>query len=162
MKKIVYIVATRHRYQGCKRPNRLAKKTELDQFKVFLTERIQDLGIGLLPEEMSEEALAKYPHPNLPAKQSVPFQVARQLNIDSAYCDPDSAMRKILGISENNTADDNEKREAYWLKRLEERNNFPCLFILGEDHVDSFAALLRKSGFQSIFMARKWGPAGSN
>ena len=30
MKKTVYIVATLHRYQGCTRPDRLAKKTELD------------------------------------------------------------------------------------------------------------------------------------
>jgi hypothetical protein len=94
MKKTVYIVATRHRYQGCTLPHRLPKKTQLDQFKDFLKSQIRHVGISLLAEEMSEDALSKLPHPDLPPKQSVPFQVARELNIDHAYCDADAATQK--------------------------------------------------------------------
>jgi hypothetical protein len=94
MKKTVYIVATLHRYQGCTRPDRLAKKTELDLFKDFLKSQIRHVGISLLAEEMSKDALARFPHPDLPPKQSVPFQVARELNIDHAYCDADAATQK--------------------------------------------------------------------
>ena len=158
MKKTVYIVATLHRYQGCTRPDRLAKKTELDLFKDFLKSQIRQVGISLLAEEMSEDALARFPHPDLPAKQSVPSQVARELNIDHAYCDADAATQKNMGISENNTANDNKERESYWLKRLEELNKFPCMFVLGEDHVNSFPALLNESGLQTIVVARKWRP----
>ena len=68
-------------------------------------------------------------------------------------------MRKKLGISGNDTADDIKKREAYWLKRLEELNNFPCLFVLGDDHVYSFPALLNESGLQAILVASEWRPA---
>ena len=158
MKKTVYIVATRHRYQGCTRPDRLAKKTQLDQFKDFLKSQIRHVGIGLLAEEMSEDALARFPHPDLFPKQSVPFQVARELNIDHAYCDADAATQKKMGISENNTPSDNNKRECYWLKRLEELNKFPCMFVVGETHVDSFPALLNESGLQPIVVARQWRP----
>src|SRR6266496_6764236 len=158
MKKTVYIVATRHRYQGCTRPDRLAKKTELDQFKDFLTERIRHIGIGLLAEEMSEDALERYPHPDLPPKQSVPFQVARELNIGHAYCDADAATQEEMGISKDNTADDIKKRESYWLNRLEELNKYPCMFVVGEAHVDSFPALLNESGLQPIVVARDWRP----
>ena len=159
MKKTVYIVATEHKYQGCTLSHRRAKKTQLDQFKDFLKEQIRHLGISLLAEEMNEEALAKFPHPALPPKQSVPFQAARELNKDHAYCEADAAMRKKLGISGNDTADDIKKREAYWLKRLEELNNFPCLFVLGDDHVYSFPALLNESGLQAILVASEWRPA---
>ena len=159
MKKTVYIVATEHKYQGCTLPHRRAKKTQLDQFKDFLKEQIRHLGVSLLAEEMSEDALEKFPHPALRPKQSVPFQVARGLeNIDHAYCDADAATQKEMGISENNTAEDNRKRESYWLKRLEELNKFPCLFVVGEDHVNSFPALLNESGLQPIIVAREWRP----
>ena len=158
MKKTVYIVATLHRYQGCTRPDRLAKKAQLDQFKDFLKEQIRHLGVSLLAEEMSEDALEQFPHPALPPKQSVPFQVARELNKDQAYCDADAATQKEMGISENNTTEDNRKRESYWLKRLEELNKFPCLFVVGEDHAASFPALLNESGLQAVLVAREWRP----
>ena len=158
MKKTVYIVATEHKYQGCTLPHRRAKKTQLDQFKDFLKSQIRHVGVSFLAEEMSEDALAKFPHPDLPPKQSVPFQVARELNIDHAYCDADAATQKEMGISENNTADDNRKRESYWLKQLEELNKFPCMFVVGEDHVNSFSTLLNESGLQPIIVAREWRP----
>src|SRR6266700_2208251 len=125
MKKTVYIVATTHPYQGCAQGHRLAKKTHLDQFKDFLKAQLTQLrhvGVNFLGEEMSEDALVKFPHPHLPPKQSVPFQAARELDIDHEYCDADDATQKQMGISENNTPGDNNKRECYWLKRLEEPN----------------------------------------
>src|SRR5262249_4112872 len=78
MDNTVYVVGTLHRYQGTSNINggAVATKTELEQFKRFLKEIIGQHPIRWIAEEMSVEALDKYPHSDLPSGESVPLQVA--------------------------------------------------------------------------------------
>jgi len=154
VEKTVYLVGTLHRYQGCTPRYRLAKKQELEQFKTFLRRAIHDHKILSVAEEMTIEALKKYPHPDLPPGQSTPFQVATELNLFFQYCDLDTPMRRQLGISE----DDDEKREAYWVEQLAKFDLFPCLFVLGSKHSSTFADLLKRSGFWPILLSEEWSP----
>ena len=167
MDKTVYVVGTLHRYQGTYNINggAVATKAELEQFKRFLKEIISQHSVRWIPEEMSVEALHKYPHPDLPSGESVPFQVADELHRPHRYCcPPDRATRDKLGLSPDgmpDTPDDLKKREAYWLEQLEKLNSFPCLFVLGSNHADSFPALLKKSQLRPVLLIKEWKPTTS-
>src|SRR5229473_7942570 len=68
MDKTVYVVGTLHRYQGTYNIDlqATATKRKLEQFKRFLKEIVCQHRIRSVAEEMSVEALQKYPHPDLP------------------------------------------------------------------------------------------------
>jgi hypothetical protein len=148
MDKTVFVVGTLHRYQGTYNNGleATATKEELEQFKRFLKEIVYQHRIRSVAEEMSVEALQKYPHPNLPSGESIPLQVAEDLNLPHTYCD--------RNLPEN-------ERELHWLQQLENFNSFPCLFVLGSDHADSFPALLNKSGLRPDLLIKEWKPTTS-
>jgi hypothetical protein len=162
--KTVYVVGTLHRYQGTYNVGggAIATRDELEQFRLFLKEIVHKHGIRSVAEEMSVEALHKYPHPDLPSGESLPFQVADELSLPHKYCcPPDRGTRHKLGLSADgmpDTPDDIKKREAYWLEKLENLNLFPCLFVLGSDHADSFPALLIKSQLRTTLLIKEWKP----
>ena len=162
MKETVYILGTRHRFQGTYTLSNRATKTQLKEFKVYLRGLIDRHEVCAIAEEMSIEALKKYPHPDLPSGESVPFQVAKELGLAHKYCcPPDRATRDRLGLSPDGrlgTPKDNEKRETYWLEQLEKLDSFPCLFVLGIIHVTSFSNLLEKSGYKSEIVNAEWKP----
>jgi hypothetical protein len=164
MNEAVYVIGTLHRYQGTYNVGlqATATKDELDQFRVFLKEKVHKHGIRSIAEEMSVEALHKYPHPDLASGESLPLQLANELNLAHKYCcPPDRATRDRLGLSPAgmpNTPDDIKKREAYWLEKLKELNSFPCLFILGSDHADSFPPLLVESQLATTLVIKEWKP----
>jgi hypothetical protein len=149
MDTTVYLVATRHRYQGTYNIGlgATATKEELEQFKGFLKEIVCQHRIRSVAEEMSVEALQKYPHPDLPARESIPLQVAKNLNLPHKYCDD-------LDLPE-------DEREPHWFQQLENFNSFPCLFVLGKNHADSFPALLNKSRLRPALLTKEWKPTTS-
>ena len=168
MDRTVYVVGTLHRYQGRYNINsgQVATKAELEQFKRFLKEIISQLSIRWIAEEMSVEALVNNRHPDLPSGESVPFQVSGELRLapHGYCCAPDRATREKLGLSPDgtpDTPDDQKKRETYWLEQLEKRNSFPCLFVLGSSHADTFTALLKKSQLTPVLLIEEWKPATS-
>jgi hypothetical protein len=148
MDTTVYVVGTLHRYQGTYNigVGATATKEELEQFKRFLKEIVCQHRIRSVAEEMSVEALRKYPHPNLPSGESIPFQVAEDLNLPHRYCDRDLP---------------EDERELHWLQQLENFNSFPCLFVVGSDHADSFPALLNKSRLRPSLLINEWKPITS-
>jgi hypothetical protein len=148
MDKTVYVVGTLHRYQGTYNIDgrATATKEELEQFKRFLKEIVCQHRIRSVAEEMSVEALQKYPHPDLPSGESIPLQVAEDLNLPHKYCDRDLP---------------EDQREPHWLQQLENFNLFPCLFVLGSDHADSFPALLNKSRLRPSLLIKEWKPTAS-
>ena len=164
MNRTVYVVGTLHRYQGTFNGGlgATATKDELEQFGRFLKEIVHKHGIRFIAEEMSVEALQKYPHPDLPSGESLPLQVANELSRPHEYCcPPDRAARDELGLSPDgmpDTPDDTKKREAYWLDKLEKLDSFPCLFVLGSDHADSFPNLLNTFQLEAILLVREWKP----
>jgi len=148
MEKTVYLVGTLHRYQGTYNIDlqATATKEELEQFKRFLKEIVCQHRIRSVAEEMSVEALQKYPHPDLPSGESIPLQVAEDLNLPHKYCDCDLP---------------EDEREPRWLQQLENFNSFPCLFVLGSNHADSFPALLNKSRLRPALLIKEWKPTTS-
>ena len=148
MEKTVYVVVTLHRYQGTYNVDlkATATKEELEQFKRFLKGIIYQHRIRSVAEEMSVEALEKYPHPDLPSGESIPLQVAKDLNLPHRYCDRDLP---------------EDEREPHWLQQLENLNSFPCLFVLGGKHTHSFPALLKESHLRPVLLIKEWKPTTS-
>ena len=148
MEKTVYVVGTLHRYQGTYniKGRATATKEELEAFKSFLKEIACQHRIRFVAEEMTVEALQKYPHPDLPSGESIPLQVAEDLNLKHKYCDNPHLL--------------DDERERLWLQELENFNLFPCLFVLGSTHADSFPDLLDKSGLKHNLIIKEWKPNG--
>ncbi len=160
MEKAVYLVGTRHSYMGQGRHPIFQQVTraELDKFKAYLKYLVTDLELQAIPEEMSVEGLRTHPRRDLPPDESIAFQVAREMNIPHRYCDPDTPRRQALGISVGgeDTAEDIEKREADWMRCIDELDTFPCLFVCGANHIDSFRGVLETSKCKVVVLARDW------
>ena len=161
MAKTVYLVGTRHSYMGQGRHPMFGQVTmaELDKFKAYLKDLVTHLDLQAIAEEMSVEGLGTNPRRDLPPDESIAFQVAREMNnIPHCYCDPDTPRRQVLGISVGgkDTAEDTRKREADWMRRVDELDTFPCLFVCGADHVQSFRSVLERSKCRVEVLADDW------
>jgi len=161
MAKTVYLVGTRHSYMGQGRDPMYRQKTsaELDKFKAYLKYLVTHLDLQAIAEEMSVEGLRTHPRRDLPPDASIAFQVAREMNnIPHCYCDPDTPRRQVLGISVGgkDTAEDTRKREADWMRCVDELDTFPCLFVCGADHVQSFRSVLERSKYRVEVLADDW------
>jgi hypothetical protein len=155
----VYLVGTRHRFQGWRKILCFTPKHQLDEFKTFLQRAIHDYGIRSVAEEMSIEALTTYSRPDMPPGKSIPCLAAEELDLPHKYCDPDSAKRRELNITDEDNDEDRKKREAEWLAQLVHFASFPCLFVLGSEHTFSFSDLLKASGFKPILLEQEWWPS---
>ena len=51
-----------------------------------------------------------------------------------------------------------ERREMYWLNQIRDLRNERVLFILGDDHLESFAHLLQQSGIAVSVKVKDWVP----
>jgi hypothetical protein len=159
MDKTVYIVGTAHIYQGPAPKFQHPPKTQLHEFRDFLSQTVQQNKIRSVGEEMNLETLRKYPkHDALAADESVPFLVAKDLHICFRFCDPETPARDALGISKYQTPADLQKKEQYWLQNLKSFTLFPCLFVCGAKHVKSFQSLLEESGFTPSIVCSDWAP----
>jgi hypothetical protein len=126
-----------------------------------LQRAIHDHGIRSVAEEMSEEALSKFSRPDMPPGKSVPCLAAEKLELPIPHkcCNPDSARRRELNITDNDDDENRKKREAEWLAQLIPFASFPCLFVLGSEHVSGFSDILSASGFTPILLEREWWPS---
>jgi hypothetical protein len=157
--KPVYLVGTRHRFQGWRKILCFTPKHQLDEFKTFLQRAIHQYGIRSVAEEMSVEALTTYSRPDMPPGKSIPCLAAEELEVPHKYCDPGSARRHELNITNRDDDEDRKKREAEWLAQLVHFASFPCLFVLGSEHVSGFSDILSASGFKPILLAQEWWPS---
>lgn len=144
-----------------------------DLFGLFVKRHAQSAQPDLIAEEMSREALAiaKVPHSSVE-------NAAGSLRIKHLLCDPDAVERKVLGIpsyaelkaargirhvfeAEEALLKADERsfwpiREREWLNRLARVNHQSVFFVLGPDHVDSFAMLLQEAEYQVDIVSRRW------
>jgi len=162
MNKVVYLVGTLHKYEGCAPHTWRATKNQLEQFRNFLAQSVQLHDIRSIAEEMNTQELEKYGHPDLPSGESIPFQVARKLNLRHKYCDPDKQTRQQLGIVNNYNYNNDDKREVYLLQQLKELDAFPCLLVLGATEIYTFCDRLKESGFEPILLDKDWTPVSSS
>ncbi len=78
-------------------------------------------------------------------------QLAKQLNIEHRFCDPNTEERKKLGI------DNDHKREQVWFERIKDLENSKTLFICGSLHLDTFKNLLENSDVKTDILSDHWG-----
>lgn len=145
--RTVYLVGTDHRFQ---RVGSFGVPEEVfTEFTAQLTQLITERAIRGIAEEMSIEGLGLHRiHGG-----SLAFHLARELGLPHAYCDPPKIVREQRGIV--SLAD----RERHWLDQLSSFAVFPCLFILGADHIASFSQLLNDSGFTATVLFDDWSPS---
>ncbi len=119
------------------------KKTSVQEFTTYIREQVTSLQITTIAEEYSEEALR--------GEESTARQLAKQLNIEHRFCDPNTEERNKLKI------DSNPKREQVWLERIQDLNNSKILFICGSLHLNTFKNLLENSNIKTDILSDGWG-----
>jgi hypothetical protein len=142
----VFLVGTDHRYQ---RGVALGVRDEIfAEFRVVLERLVLQHSIKGMAEEMSLDGMGIHRS----VGGSLGYFIARDLGIPHLYCDPSRQKRQELGITSL------QDREGHWLDQLHTFSGFPCLFILGADHVSSFSALLQQNGFEATVLIHDWEP----
>jgi len=142
----IYLVGTDHRYQRGSAFG--VSSATFSEFREDLKRLISQHAIRGIAEEMSIDGLGLHRS----AGGSLGFHLAGELALLHAYCDPNRETRRERGITSI------EERERYWLDQLESFTGFPCLFILGAEHIKTFSALLEQSGFRPIVSIHDWEP----
>jgi len=158
----IYLVGVYHNFQTERHPD----------FLDFLRELCSVHKIKSVGEEMNVDALrlAK-------VEKSTVLEIAEELCLPHAYCDPDENERKsndILGQQElewhqwfNDLSDEemkilksehDHKREKICLKKIKKIFVDPMFFICGIQHLESFSSLLRENGFNFDLIERQWSP----
>lgn len=146
MQRDLFLVGTDHRFQRGAAfgvPDRV-----FVEFRAELQHLIAEHGIRGIAEEMSLDGLGIHRS----VGGSLGFFIARELGLPHRYCDPSRTERQQHSIT---TLD---QRERHWLAQLEIFPVFPCLFILGTEHVSSFSSLLRDSGYTTSILIPDWEP----
>jgi hypothetical protein len=142
----VFLVGTDHRYQ---RGAALGVREEVfAEFRAELQRHIEQHAVKGIAEEMSLDGMGIHRS----VGGSLGFHIARDLGIPHLYCDPSRQEQHDRGIGSS------EERERYWLDQIRTFSGFPCLFILGADHVPTFSALLHQSGFRGTVLVHDWKP----
>lgn len=143
---LVFLVGVNHCIQWSNSAYSPKWQQEIRKFAEYLKNQCQQLGIQLLAEEFSEEALRSSNATNCTVRD-----VATEVGLLHLFCDPDSNERDKLNVK---TLD---QREMVWLDRLLLAKKDIVLFVCGDDHVDTFSCKLMDSGFQVQVLSRHWG-----
>lgn len=170
----VVLIGTSHQFQ---RGHPSCSQEEEQQFVDFIQAVCLKYRVAAVGEEMSAQLMIKEPR-----SETTCATVASRLGLQHTYCEPLPQERAALGIQDKQSLQAEalrqqwpdaklnaeirhsfELRESYWLRKLEEMDLWPVVFVCGADHVDSFQAKLNEAG-HSIFVAYKdWSPGhGSN
>jgi hypothetical protein len=161
----IIIVGTSHELQ-CGLVDQSLKYSEvhLEKYKKLILNLCKSECINLLAEEMSLDGL--FFHKVF--KTVVAELVEKELGTLHQYIDITCDGRKLLNIDKescdkyvkiefpNSLNDEDRKtqfrnilinpmRELYWFGKLLRLNEWPVLFICGEDHVDSMSKLIREA-----------------
>jgi len=173
LSSMVYLLGISHKFQWKKDlPN-------AREFKDYLKKKSKSLKIDLIAEEFSEEGLKKNK-----IKNTIPQEVAEDLNITHKFCEPNKEdlekigwisygkIKKRLGFDDPILAGSPEDkaiikeqrkfyyiRETYWLKQLEQYKNKNILFICGKDHIhnsNSLKSLLNEFGFNYKILPQRF------
>jgi hypothetical protein len=146
--RAVHLVGVDHVYQlGPHIDNPMfadSPSAPFEEFDAFLRLALVSHNIRGLAEEMSRAALRR----QFRSGESLPWQLARAIDLPHRYCDPDPEMQKALNITSDS------EREKYWIRELIIFDTFPVLFVLGASHVESFERLLSDSGFYPVIIVR--------
>ncbi len=162
----VILFGTSHKYQF---PLNERHAVGIKSFRSTIRELCILHKVRVIAEEMSLHAM----HENRVA-ESVAQQLSVELGLYHQLSDPSPKERVALGIRQDNDIKldgflngwaseqieaeivesgrvvSDRIREQCWLRRIQEFNVWPLLFICGADHFTSFAAVLRNAGVNVV------------
>ncbi len=161
---MIYIVGVCHEVQFI---NETSNLPLIGNFANHIIETIKRNNITILAEEWSEQALKAWG-----SNTDTLRTIAKKLEIEHIFCDPDDAERKKIGYptrqdmrktlnlpSTFNTETDLEEankkikeeerkfypiREKYWLEILGDKIQEDILFVCGDDHIKTFPEQIMK------------------
>ena len=173
--KTVVLVGTNHKFQ---RPVDGSNADGIAQFRSTIMDICLRHKIAAIAEEMSLHALQEKN-----VAESVAQQVCTLLGVHHQLSDPSPEERYKLCIRQDNdiraehmldewTREEIEAdvllrgstpsdriREQFWLRKIQELDVWPLLFICGANHFASFAALLRANHVDVFEAHLDWEPA---
>ena len=172
--RIVVLVGTAHKFQ---RPINGPHAEGIDKFCHTVRALCHRHKVRAIAEEMSFHALEEKG-----VTESVAQQLCAELNLCHQFSDPSPEERSKLGIRQDNDiraehmfdgwtheqieadvltrgrAASDRIREQYWLRRIQELDIWPLLFICGACHFTPFATLLRESSLSVVEAHQDWEP----
>jgi len=145
-------------------------------FADYLTTVCESKPIDFIAEELNEESIVLWK-----AKESTARLLATQRAIPHRFSDPNSKQRKKLGIrsyeelrekhgfgrcptvEQSALLEEEERktwpiRENFWLDTIRSLPYRHCLFIIGKNHVKSFANLSSSQTFTVEIVNGNWEP----
>jgi len=166
----VVLIGTDHKFQ---KPKDGPHQAGIENFRNTIRQLFVQHELRAIAEEMSLAALRE---DNL--EESVAQQLCAELGKKPHnFSDTDRKERNDLGIRGVNETrlegqlhgwtieqveaaieESNRIREREWLRRIQEFDKWPLLFVCGADHFTHFAKLLREAGMNIIESYQDWGP----
>jgi hypothetical protein len=107
-------------------------------FKAYVLEVIEKFGIAVLAEEFNDDGKRLWR-----VSETTLEQIAKNKGIEHRFCDPTAVEREENEIEKS----DSDKREQFWLTRIQDCKDKNVLFVCGDDHFDSFSKKLNAAGF---------------
>ena len=146
---MIHLIGVDHSIQhdgrrGLKSPPLDTLQLHRHEFAKYVLDTASSVGADCIAEEFNEEAVKRSK-----ASQSFAQNAATKLGINHIFCDPDTEMRKKLGIYGAPKDIASKKREKYWLNSLSMSNCEETVFIVGACHLKSFDSLLRSRDFST-------------
>jgi hypothetical protein len=166
MKKVI-LVGTSHVFQ--KVGGRGA-----EEFRQFVKWAAIDHNVAAIAEEASPEALRDTTGE---AAKSVCQILSSEMTLHHRFCDPENKERKVAGIvgmqqiqiegwrhhdgkdgewAKREIQVSHDKRESIWLKRMQELDAWPMLYVCGANHIRSFRVKLEGAGIIVEVVVEDW------
>jgi len=170
----VVLVGTEHKFQI---PLDGPHRAGIESFRNTIRKLLVQHTLLAIAEEMFPAALLE-----ANVQESVAQQLCKELGgLPHNFSDPTKNERRALGILDNgdmmiksmendwsreqldsaihiNMEVSYRIREREWLRRIQEFDKWPLLFICGANHFTNFAKLLRESGLSVIDAYQDWLP----
>jgi hypothetical protein len=136
---MIYLIGVRHDIQFDPAPH-VAKivRDKRELYKARVLEVIKEFGISVLAEEFNDEGKKKWR-----VSETTLEQIAKAKGIEHRFCEP-TAVEKTENEIEKS---DFDKRERFWLSRIQDCKYKNVLFVCGDDHFESFGKKLSAAGF---------------
>lgn len=163
----IVLIGTSHNYQA---RSKKVPQGSYDQFESVLLATCAKYAIAAIAEEFNEDALKQRG-----VSSSVISELCAREGLKHQFSDPGETERAELGvedcqsleavgwlnrepapITESKVRASHEKRERFWLTKIESLDVWPLLFVCGADHVDYFLALLQRSGHNVTVEFSDW------
>jgi hypothetical protein len=173
MEHQLFIVGTAHHLQygaGITFGGQLCTESGQVAFEQLLRKLCSEVSADTIAEELSQQSMKE-----VGSIESVPHIIAKEAGLPHIFCDPNREERRQLGILDENEirmskwpkvfeepgvqrllAESNRRREAEWLRRIQEMNGARVILVCGAIHSDAVAQLAQSRLFKATIIHRDW------